>query len=145
MLVLAHNSRFGKLRNELENSSTKGKNGYPESFHKIYSMLYYRVEETRKPYKQIEQKKTKEDGVVLNTCANDSDLGDDTEGELFITNEKKGKKQSQRKTTDLSKVQCYKCKKYGHYANTQIFPSMKRIKTITMALIPTTSGTRRKA
>ena len=45
MLVLSHNSKFGKLKNELENNYTKGKNEYPKSFDKNYAMLFYRVDE----------------------------------------------------------------------------------------------------
>ena len=82
MPVLAHGSRFGKLRNELENNYTKGKDEYPKSFDKCYSMLYYIVEKTRKqPSKHSESKKTSDNGVLFNTNAKESELEDDVEGE----------------------------------------------------------------
>ena len=92
MLVLAHNGRFGKLKNELENDYIKGKDDYPKSFDKSYSLLYHRVEEVKKSTPKREKfKKEDEDGMILNTNAGESDLEDDEEGKKFVTNKEKKK------------------------------------------------------
>ena len=123
MLVLAHSATYGKLRNELENDYTKGKDNYPETFDKSYNMLYHRVEEVKKTAPRREKTDKEEEGMVFSTNAYDSDLEYDDEGGQHITSKgrKKGFKQ-QRKTTDMSKVECYKCGKKGHYANSPECP-----------------------
>ena len=135
MLVLAHSGRFGKLRNELENNYTKGKDEYPETFDKCYTLLYYRVEESKKtPSNKVKKEKDEEDdqdGLIFNTNGGESDLEDDEEGENFVTmkndskNNNKKNKDKQRRTTDMAKVQCYNCKEYGHYANDPECPLYK--------------------
>ena len=63
--------------------------------------------------------------MVLNTNGEEPDCEDDDDGEQHLTTEKGGKgdgKKSQRKTTDLSRVKCYKCGKRGHYANSPECP-----------------------
>ena len=51
---------------------------------------------------------------------------DDDDGENLVTAKKKGAKgTSQRRTTDMIKVQCFDCKRYGHYANTPLCPNYR--------------------
>ena len=77
MIMLAHNGRFGRLKNELENNYTKGKDEYPDTFDQAYAMLHYRVEETKKTWKN---EYGKDDGMIFVTHGDDSDVEEETEG-----------------------------------------------------------------
>ena len=77
MIMLAHNGRFGRLTNEVENDYTKEKNEYPDTFDKAYTMLYYRIEETKKTRKN---EYYKDDGMIFVPHGDDSDVEEETEG-----------------------------------------------------------------
>ena len=87
-------------------------------------MLYYRVERTPKEIpKKIDRRADQDEGVVFNANGDESELDDDEDGEQHITITKmKTSKVGQPRSTDLSKVQCYKCKQYGHYKNSKECP-----------------------
>ena len=103
MLVLAHNSRFGKLRNELENNYTKGKDEYPKSFDDSYSMLYYRVDEVRRSQHRREKD---DEGMVFNTNEESSDLGEENESQQLTTN-------GTKKRVNAEPLTCLRCNVTG--------------------------------
>jgi hypothetical protein len=97
-------SRFGKLKEDLENAYTQGDDKYPKDLTDAYKLLTNWKQDPRSHIQMVRRNEGTSDVTFTNI-----EGGHDVAEQLSFTN-------LGRNNPDISSIRCYNCQQMGHYA-----------------------------